>query len=162
MQQLSVGDRIMHPIHGVGQVIDIKHQELVAGFEHYYVIKIPAKRLTTHIPADKLEEFGIRPVMPQADLAQVLDILRSEPHLLPKNILLRQRLLRQKLETGHPTQIAEAVRDLTWQEYSAHLTKVDLDLLDWGRDLLANEIALVTNTEVAKAKERVETTLRGG
>jgi RNA polymerase-interacting CarD/CdnL/TRCF family regulator len=51
-------------------------------------------------------------------------------------------------------------RDLTWQKYSAHLTKVDRDLLNWGRDLLANEIALVTNTEVAKARKRVELALK--
>ncbi len=65
--QLTIGDRVLHPIHGVGRVIDIKHQELVAGFEHYYVIEIPNKRLTIYIPMGEVDKIGVRPILPQAE-----------------------------------------------------------------------------------------------
>ena len=36
----SVGDKVMHPKFGAGQITGEEHRELVDGFKHYYVIKV--------------------------------------------------------------------------------------------------------------------------
>ena len=56
--------------------------------------------------------------------------------------------------------MAEAIRDLIWHEQQAHLTKADLDLLDWGRELLTAEIAAITNGEFSSAKQKIRAALR--
>jgi CarD family transcriptional regulator len=158
--KLSVGDRVMHPIHGVGRVVDITHQELVEGFEHYYVIEIPAKRLTMHIPTDKIDEAEVRPITPNVEQARVLNVLCSAPDRLPKNVTKREELVREKIRTGHSIQIAEAVRDLRWVEEASGLTQIEMDLLEWGQALLAAEIALLTNTEIANAHKKLSAILK--
>jgi CarD family transcriptional regulator len=157
--QPSIGDRIVHPIHGIGKIIEINHQELVEGFEHYCVIQVPGQRLTLHIPISTIDKAGIRALMPKAQVTRVFDTLCSTPTSLPEDFAKRQSNIRKKLETGHPMRVAEAVRDLTWHEEQAHLTKADTDLLNWGRDLLTNEIAAVTNTDLADARQKIQNTL---
>jgi CarD family transcriptional regulator len=157
--EFSVGEMVVHPRHGFGQVTGLERLDLVEGFERYYVINIPDQGLTVHIPVRKVKELGLRPVMSPAKMARVLKTLRGSPRLLSENYKERQESIRERLETGRPLRVAETVRDLTWHEKRARLTKADLDLLARGRDFLATEIALVTGTEIADARQTIDTAL---
>lgn len=154
--QLTVGDRVVYPRHGMGRIRRLENMDVVEGFERYYVIDIPDQGLTVHVPVRKVEELGVRPVMSPAKLAQVLDTLCGRPHLLAEDHRKRQEWVREKLETGRPLRIAEIVRDLTWHERRAHLTKADSALLAQGRDILSAEMALVTDTPVADVKRTID------
>jgi CarD family transcriptional regulator len=160
--EFSVGDKVVHPRCGFGQVVGLERLDLVDGFERYYAIRIPDQGLTVHVPVRKAVELGVRPVMSRAKLARVLDMLRGKPRLLSEDYKERQAWIRERLEAGSPLRIAEIVRDLTWHERRAHLTKADSDLLARGRQFLSAEIALVTNTDVADAKHAIDVALTNG
>jgi CarD family transcriptional regulator len=159
--ELSVGDKVVYPRHGVGRITAMESLDLVEGFERYYVIEIPDKGLTVRVPVRKMEELGLRPVMSRVKLARVMKALRDTPHLLSEDYKKRQAGVRERLETGAPMRIAEVVRDLTWHERRAHLTRADSDLLARGREVLSAEMALVTGTEVAYAKQMIDAALSG-
>lgn len=159
--EFLVGDRVVHPKHGFGQITALHHLDLVEGFKHYYVIVVPDQGLTVHVPVRKVEELGIRRVMSRAKLSRVLDTLRGRPCQLSEDYKERQARIREKLETGGPLQIAEILRDLTWHERRAHLTAADSALLSRGREFLAAEIAVVTGTEIISAKQAIDTALLG-
>jgi CarD family transcriptional regulator len=159
--ELSVGDKVVYPRHGVGRITAMESLDLVEGFERYYVIEIPDKSLTVRVPVRKMEELGLRPVMSRAKLVHVLEALRAAPHQLSEDYKKRQAGVRERLETGAPMRIAEVVRDLTWHERRAHLTRADSDLLARGREVLSAEMALVTGTEVAYAKQMIDAALSG-
>jgi CarD family transcriptional regulator len=158
--QFSVGDKIMHPRYGAGQIMGEEHRELVVGFKHYCVIKILGTGATAYIPMRKMDELGVRPIMSRAKIARVLDTLGDEPGSLPQDYKARQEQIQKKIRTCLPMQIAEAVRDLTWHKQSAKLTKVDEDLLNQGRGLLAGEIALATDSELFDAQDAIDATLK--
>lgn len=158
--QFSVGDKIMHPRYGAGQIMGEEHRELVVGFKHYCVVKILGTGATAYIPIRKMDELGVRPIMSRAKIARVLDALGDEPSSLPQDYKARQEQIQEKIRTCLPMQIAEAVRDLTWHKQSAKLTKVDEDLLNQGRGLLAGEIALATDTELFDAQDAIDATLK--
>jgi len=157
--EFSIGDKVMYPSRGAGRIIGEEHQELVNGFEHYYVIEIRGKRLTLRVPMRKMGDLGVRPVMPQDKLARVWDTLRSAPRRLSEDFKERQEQVRQKLQTGRPLEVAEVVRDLTWRERYAYLTKADSELLAKGRELLATEMALVMDKEVFEAEQMINAAL---
>lgn len=157
--QYSIGDKVMHTKIGAGQISGVEHRELVKGFEHYYVIKILSTGATVYVPMHKMEELGVRPVMSGAKLAQVLATLGGVPRQLSKDFKERQERIRQKLGTGGVIPIAEAVRDLSWRRQHANLTKRDEDLLNRGRELLATEMAVATDTPVTHAHEAIDAAL---
>jgi CarD family transcriptional regulator len=157
--EFAVGDKVVHPHHGPGQIIGMEHKEFMHGMENYYVIEIPTQGLTLHIPKHRMEEIGVRPAMLQTEFRGVLDILRSRPDPLPQDHKERQEQILEKLRTGQPSDLAEAVRDLAWYQKMSHLTKRDTDYMDRGRKLLAAEVALVTGNEIADVNKTIESTL---
>jgi CarD family transcriptional regulator len=157
--QLSVGDKVVYPRHGLGRITGQENLDLVEGFEDYYVIEFIDKGLTVRVPLRKMEELGVRPVMSPDKLVQVLDTLSGKPHLLSEDYRKRQDWVREMLKTGGPLRIAEIVRDLTWHERHAHLTKADSELLARGREFLSAEIALVIDREIADAKQAIDDAL---
>jgi CarD family transcriptional regulator len=158
--QFSVGDKVMHPQYGPGRITHVQHRELVEGFEHYYVIELSKNGSTLFVPVRKSEELGMRPVMSRAKISRVLETLRAVPDLLSKDFKKRQTRIREKLATARPIKVAEAVRDLTWRRHRKHLTKVDKELLDRGRDILAEEMALASGTDAIYAHQTMDTVLK--
>jgi CarD family transcriptional regulator len=158
--QFSVGDKVMHPRHGPGEVTDLAHRELVEGFEHYYVIKSLTDKRVIYVPVRMADELGLRPIMSQALLARVLFTLAGVPQRLSQDFQVRQERIREKLATARPLKVAEAVRDLTHRRRQEYLTMVDQRLLDRARDFLVSEIAVITGTDALEATGRIDTALR--
>jgi CarD family transcriptional regulator len=129
------------------------------GSKRYYVIDMPSKGLTVHIPVGKADEVGVRLAMSQSRVPRVLSMLRGKPHLLPEDYRERQEQICAQLKTGRVMQLARVVRDLTWHRQRAHLTKTDSDYLKQGRDLLAAEMALVSGDSVSDASKLIEATM---
>jgi CarD family transcriptional regulator len=155
-----VGDKVMHPNFGAGQITGEEHRELVDGFKHYYVIKLMDTRATAYVPIRKMDELGVRLVMSSRKLIQVLGTLRSVPSTLSNDYKERQKGVQDKLGTGLPVLVAETVRDLTWRRKRRHLTQRDIALLKRGRERLAAEMALATDADVLEAHESIDGTLR--
>jgi CarD family transcriptional regulator len=158
--RFSIGDKVVHPKFGAGKITGEEHRELVQGFEHYYVINILDTGATAYIPAGKMEDLGVRPVMSRNKLTQVFETLGSLPRVLSKDYKRRQARIQDKLGTGRPVPIAEAVRDLAWRKKKKRLTQKDEALLSRGMDLLAGEMALATDTEIFDARETIDIALK--
>jgi CarD family transcriptional regulator len=157
--QFEVGDKVVHPHRGPGRIVDIAQTAFSEETKRYYVIETLDYGMTLHIPVRRVDELGVRLAMPQANVSRVLDTLRSRPRLLPQDYKERQASVWEKLRTARPIPIAEAVRDLAWHRHSAHLTKKDEELLKRGQDFLTAEVALVSDTQVSEAGERIQSVL---
>lgn len=155
----SVGDKVVHPYHGPGEITGVGYRELLDGKKRYYVIEIPVTELTVYVPRGKVDEVGLRPAMGRATVPRVLSKLRSRPRLLSEDYKQRQDEVWERLKTGRVMQLAEAVRDLTWHEKRDHLTKRDSELLMQGTQRLAAEMALVSGAEVSDMEQTINDTL---
>ncbi|MBC8447042.1 MAG: hypothetical protein H8D78_04760 [Chloroflexi bacterium] len=157
--KFSVGDKVMYLQRGAGTITGIEHEELVDGFEHYYVIEIESQRLTLRVPTRMAEELGVRRVMPQAKLDEVWATLKRRPRRLADDFKARQEQIREKLRSGNPVKVAQAARDLTWREQQTYLTKADGELLAQGLELLIAEIAAVMDKAMAEVESMVNAAL---
>lgn len=159
--QFSIGDKVVHPHHGPGQITGLEKKELLDGVKRFYVIEIPMRQLTVYVPRRKMDQVGVRLAIPRARFGRVLDTLQSEPSQLPEDYKERQERVWEKLRTGLPIQLAEVVRDLVWRERHSHLTKKDSEYLKRGQEYLAAEMAVVSGKEISDVQERIEATISG-
>jgi CarD family transcriptional regulator len=157
--QFSVGDIVVHPRHGPGRITDLERWDVIDEGRQYYVVEVPAQDLILHIPVDKAEEAGMRPAIAPSRLPEVLGILRAEPSELPDDYKERQEQIEVVLKEGLILPLARAVRDLTWHGERAHLTKRDSDLLRQIEELLAAEMALVSEDDISDAIALIDSTL---
>ena len=162
MIQFSIGDKVVHRMHGAGRITGVEHQELVEGFKHYYVLEIAGKGLTMFVPMRKADELGVRPAASRVELDHIVHILKGKPQKLPEDHRERQGRVQKKLTSGSLIQVAEAVRDLTRHGQLDHLTRAGSQLLNRGRDFLASEMALVADTTLDDAHQVIDAALVHG
>lgn len=159
MAELSIGQNVFHPTHGTGEIIDITQMDVLEEFQNYYVIKFMGKRLTTHIPVRNVENTGVRKVISKARVKHVMETLRQLPGKLPKHFKARKKKVEEMINSGRPTRIAEAVRELTWRSENDRLNKIDTRLLSQGREMLIKEIAVVIDSDADEAQKRIDKAL---
>jgi CarD family transcriptional regulator len=157
--QFSVGDKVVHPHHGPGEITEVKRREFLDGKKLYYEIQIPTRDLSVYLPLATMKEIGVRPAISRARLPRVLTRLGSQPRRLPPDYRERQEEVWERLRTGRVMQLAGVVRDLTWQEKRDHLTKRDMAYLAQGKSRLAAEMALASGEEISDMERAIEETL---
>jgi len=151
----EIGQNIVHPSHGPGTIVDIEENELVKGYSKFYVIEFARNRLTVRVPLSRVREIGVREVMSPARYGRVLETLRALPEHLQGDFKSRRHRINELLRSGSPRQIATAVRDLTWRKFEKHLTQADTEQLSKGREMLAVEVAMVTDENLQTAKQTI-------
>jgi CarD family transcriptional regulator len=107
----EIGDRVVHPQHGVGQIVKLEDWEFERGDSRtYYEIHIPGGS-TVWVPID-LSNSGLRRLANKSEIARCREILKSRPSPLTEDGRVRQSTLATHLKRGTIAAQCEVVRDL--------------------------------------------------
>ena len=108
----EIGDTVVHPQYGVGQVIKLEDGEFERGHtRRYYEISIPGGS-TVWVPVD-LPNSGLRSVARKSELARCREILQARPLPLTEDGRVRQSELAARLKQGTIAVQCEIVRDVS-------------------------------------------------
>ena len=61
--RFAINDKVIHPRHGAGRITGIQQRGSTSEASSYFVIYIPAQRLTVYVPTQQMEQVGVRPVI---------------------------------------------------------------------------------------------------
>ena len=75
----SIGDHVVYPAHGVGQVQGIETQEVAGISLEVYVITFDHEKMTLRVPTRKAKTAGLRPLAAGDVVSQALITLKGEP-----------------------------------------------------------------------------------
>ncbi len=139
----SVGDKAVHPSHGVGEVTGLEERELSGRAATIYVLKIIDTGLKVMVPMEAAARVGLRRVM-QADQAEeIFEILKAPEVAVDVQPWSRRfRAYTEMLKSGLPTEIAKVLRDMYRLKFDKDLSFGERRLLDQARSLLVQELAL--------------------
>lgn len=157
--EFSVGQHIVHPAHGAGTIVGVQEQELVEGYQRYYVIRFADKRLTVRVPQRRTTELGLRGVMGSAKCEEVFEVLSSLPKQLPSNFKERRKTVETLIHSGKPVKVAEALRELSWRRELKPLNKADSELLTQASGMLVEEMTLATGEEKSDVERQISKAL---
>lgn len=108
----KIGERVVHPQHGVGDIVKLEDREFERGKVHrYYEISIPGGS-TVWVPVD-LSDSGLRRLANKSALAHCREILASKPMPVTEDGRVRQSELVARLKQGTIAVQCEVVRDLS-------------------------------------------------
>jgi len=158
----DIGDKVVHPTHGAGQVTGIKEQDLLEQYHRYYVINLAIDDRTLMIPVSNAKEIGLRSITQEPVLSKVWHTLDASAETLSGDYRKRQKRIQEKLKTGNAIKVAEVIRDLFALKHEDHLTSFDTKLLERAQQFLSSEVALVEGMEVSEAERMISDTLDNG
>ncbi len=150
---LAVGDKVVYPMHGAGVIEAIEEHEVLGLRQSYYVLTMPYGGMKVMIPLKNVDNVGLREVIGEPEVQKVVDILKSAPNVVHTSWNRRFNLNLSKIKTGSIFEVAEVVRNLTFQDHVKKLSTGERRLLDTARQILISELVLASDKDVGSVEE---------
>jgi RNA polymerase-interacting CarD/CdnL/TRCF family regulator len=156
----KVGDTVIHPRHGLGQVTNLAVKQFVEGEKRpFYEISFPGS--TLWVPFN-LTNSGIRKLTVKSEIANCRRLLKAPAAPLNNDPRMRQTVLREHLKEGTLTAHCEVVRDLAATGWHKPLSGAMAAFLKVTQDILCQEWAAVEGISLTEAASEIESLLEKG
>lgn len=138
----SIGDKVVHPMHGAGVIKDIKKIVLGGVEREYYVVCFAVGNMISDIPVNSCEKIGIRNVISKDEAKKVLERFRDMEVGDDINWNKRQRENIQRLKSGDIYQVAEVLKELMCRDRRKGLSTSERKTLGSARQIVLSELIL--------------------
>ncbi|WBL19166.1 MULTISPECIES: CarD family transcriptional regulator [Citricoccus] len=147
----EVGETVVYPHHGAATIEEIKMRKIKGEEKTYLKLRVAQGDLTIEVPAENVDLVGVRDVVDDQGLQEVLDVLRAEFTEEPTNWSRRYKANLEKLASGDVIKVAEVVRDLWRREHDRGLSAGEKRMLAKARQVLESELALAKDISEEEA-----------
>src|ERR687883_154312 len=155
----DVGDKVVYPHHGAAIVERREKREVFGETRDYLVLKLAYGDLTLMVPADNVEEVGLREVINDEEVEEVFAVLRKKEARMPTNWSRRFKNNVEKLKSGDIYQVAEVVRNLSIRERERGLSAGEKRMITKARQILVSKLMYATGGDEAKAEAMIDKVL---
>ena len=153
----QVGDKVVYPAHGVGEVKGLRVQKIGDTEHRFYDITILDSEMKIMVPLEQADTVGLRPVVDKKTVEKIYKILQDRKVRIDTQTWNRRyREYTQKIKTGSVYEMAEVLRDLSVLSSGKELSFGEKKMLDTVQDLLVSEIAIAKS----RTQEKVLTELQ--
>ena len=158
-KEFKIGEVVVYPKHGVGEIIKIESMEVSSIKAKFYVVKMEQGKLTIRVPLDKQNEVGLRKISSKKIIEEVFNVLKLKPKIRRIMWSRRAQEYDTKIFSGDPVKIGEVVRDLFRKNSQPEQSYSERQMFQVALERLAREVAAVEKTDYFQATEKIETTL---
>ena len=155
----KIGEIVVYPKHGVGEIIRIESMKLLNIQSEYYVVRMEQAKLTIRVPLEKQQEVGLRKILSKKNIEEAYNILKSKPKIRRIMWSRRAQEYDTKIYSGDPIKIAEVIRDLFRKNNQPEQSYSERQMFQAALERLAREVAAVEKTDYFQATEKIENTL---
>ena len=152
-QRLQSGDRISHPMYGLGMVEGVTTFNQDGRATDFYNVRLSRGDMLT-VPVDRAEGLGLRRIV--NSLATVVACLRTPAHPLSDNDRERVDELKACWHAPQAAAVTEAVRDLMGRSHTHKLTPNDKRWLANACERLSAEAATVDAIDLFRARAAIQ------
>ena len=158
----SIGDLVVHPMHGAG-VIDNIIQEKVAGVtKEYYVFKMPMGGLVLKIPVANSGAIGVRAIITSKEAETLLGAIPALPVEANANWNKRYQENMLRLKSGDLYEVARVVKALMHREAQRGLSTGERKMLHIAKQIMISEIVLALDESYEMVEGQLDAALAQG
>lgn len=155
----KVGDNIVYPMHGVGEIGAIEKKVILGKRSEYYIITILNSGMKVMIPVKNAEQIGIRSIIPKKDVKKVLAVLSKNEVSSVDDWKERYQNNIDKVKSGSIYEVSEVARDLFRRGRDKELSIMERKLYENAYQLVTHELALSKNIDLEEAGNLVSEAL---
>ncbi len=159
MPAYKVGDKVVYPHHGAGKIVKKEKKDVLGQQREYLTIQILYNEMTVEVPSDSADRAGLRKVIAEETVAEVISVLNDDGSSMPKNWNRRFKHNRDKIKTGDIFELAEVVRNLSIRELDKGLSTGEKQMFGRAKKILASELMYARDMGEEEATEFLETLL---
>ena len=144
LMKWHVGERVVYPSHGVGEVVSIESNELFGPGAQVYVLELmQSSKRRVMISTDKAEKGALRAIVDEAEARKIVSSLKEAPPA-SKSVpwTKRQRILLDKLSSSSLQDVADVVREPYHLKNVKDLSFGQRRLFDTAISLIVQELSV--------------------
>lgn len=152
----KVGDIVVYPAHGVAEIESLEEREISGSTMSFIILKILDTQMTVMVPLANIKNVGIRELIKNKGIDQVMDILKQRSvHVDNQTWNRRYREYMEKIKSGSAFEIAEVLRDLNILKRGKDLSFGERKMYDTAKNLLVNEISISKKLDRKDAEKMI-------
>lgn len=144
---MKIGDKVVYPMHGAGEVTGIEEQEVGGVTQSYYVLRLPMGSLKLMLPVDKVDEIGLRDIIDESKVQAVTEILSGESESAQGSWNKRFHATLERLKSCDIFEVAAVARNLTRQNWKKKISSGERRLMELSRQILISELVYVLDKD---------------
>lgn len=157
----KIGDKIVYPMHGAGVIEAIEEREIFEESKPYYIMQIVSEGLQILIPVDKADEIGVRTIVSQEIIDDMIEVLKTPMDEMEKNWNRRYREHMEKMKTGDIFEVAKVVKNLILLDREKGLSTGEKKMLNSARNFIISEIVLIQEKDKVEVLEMINGLVKG-
>ena len=158
----EIGQTVVYPHHGAATIEEITTRSIRGAEKTYLKLRVNQGDLTIEVPADNVDLVGVRDIVDEDGLEEVLSVLRAPYVEEPTNWSRRFKANQEKIASGDVIKVAEVVRDLSRRDTDRGLSAGEKRMLSKARQILVSELALAQKTAEDVAESKLDEVLSSG
>lgn len=159
--KLNVGDKVVHPSHGLGEISAIEHREIGGAKGEFFIIRILDNGMRVMVPRTSAQAAGLRPVMSSKEADKVLETMKAREVAVDLQPWSRRfRAYTEMIKSGSPHEVAKVLRDMYRLKFDKELSFGERRLLDQAKSLLLKELAAAKSVTEPELQARVDDMFR--
>ena len=158
----SLGDHVVYPAHGVGQIVAIEEQEVAGARLELFVINFVKDKMTLRVPTSKVVSVGMRKLAETPMVKRALETLKGRARIKRTMWSRRAQEYEAKINSGDIVAIAEVVRDLFRSDTQPEQSYSERQLYEAALDRLSREVSVVQRITETEAVTEIEAALAKG
>lgn len=155
----NIGDKILYPPHGAGEIESIEERVVLGKKQSYYIMRMPYEDMTVMIPQEGCEKIGVRYIISEAEAKKVLEAFRTEKISEDENWNRRQRENVVKIKSGNIYEVLSVVKALMIREGTKGLSTSERKMLNMSRKILVSEIVMSGAASVSDVESILKDTV---
>ncbi|KJV55393.1 interleukin 4 family protein [Orientia chuto str. Dubai] len=158
-QQFKIGDKVVYPSHGVGEVIGIENYAFREKEFKVYVVSFPMDKMTLRVPIDSQNSSGLRSISYKTNIDKIYKILCSQSQPGNKMWSRRAQEYENKINSGDLCSIAEVVRDL-YKNSEIDRSYSERSIYESALTRLARELSILESLKYEEVIEKITETIK--
>jgi CarD family transcriptional regulator len=139
----KIGDKAVHPSHGLAEVTAIETRDFGGTSALYYILRILDNGMKVMVPLSAATQVGLRYAMSELQANEVLETMRAREVAVDLQPWSRRfRAYTDMIKSGSPHEVAKVLRDMHRLRFDKDLSFGERRLLDQAKSLLVKELAL--------------------
>ncbi len=151
----SVGNKIVHPMHGAGYVDSVVVKDVSGEKVEYYVMKISDGRIVVMIPVGACDAVGVRQVVSTGVANDVMEYFNTECENMTDNWNRRYRENMVRLKSGDLMQVAVVVKGLLERDMVKGLSTGERKMLHSAKQILVSELVMALDSTEEEIEARI-------
>jgi CarD family transcriptional regulator len=151
----KIGDKIVYPMHGAGEIVGLEDKEIFGKVSSYYILDMPIGGMKVSLPVDSVETIGVRRIISTNEADELLEEFSNYEVEETTNWNKRYRENMEKIKSGSIKSVAHVVKTLMVRDSDKGLSTGERKMLSSAKQILLSELILVKGISADMAEDLI-------